>query len=63
MKKVTRNNLIRLVYMKKNYQKTGNQEMLEKINNFTENVINKDKRYYHKLKSYDLPSEMLAYLV
>lgn len=63
MKKVTRNNLIRLVEMKKEYLKTNNQELLKEINSYIDEVINKDNHYYRKLSSYIFSSEMLNYLM
>ncbi len=63
MKRVTKNNLIRLVRMKKQYEKTGDEELKRKINEYVENVINKDKRYYSKLSKYKLDYEMIKYLI
>lgn len=63
MKQVTRNNLIELVEMMKECQKTKNQKLKNMINDFIENVINKDKKYYSKLKSYNFDNEILKYLM
>lgn len=63
MKKVTKNNLIKLVEMKKSYLETKDQELLKEINTYIEEVINKDSHYYGKLSSYNFPSEMLDYLM
>lgn len=63
MKRVTKNNLIKLVEMKKSYLETKDQELLKEINTYIEEVINKDAHYYGKLSSYNLPSEMLDYLM
>lgn len=63
MKKVTRNNLIRLVEMKKEYLKNNDQELLKEINFYIDEVINKDNHYYRKLSSYNFSSEMLNYLM
>lgn len=63
MKKVTRNNLIRLVEMKKEYLKTNDQELLKEINFYIDEVINKESHYYRKLSSYKFSSEMLNYLM
>ena len=52
MKRVTKNNLLKLVDMMKEYQETKNQKLKNIINDFIENVINKDKKYYSKLKNY-----------
>jgi hypothetical protein len=63
MKKVTKNNLIKLVEMKKRYIEKPNPELLKEINSFIENGINKDKRYYSKLSSYGFDSETIKYLM
>ena len=33
------------------------------IDDFTDNVINKDKRYFSKLQSYDFDEEIIKYLI
>lgn len=63
MKRITRNNLLKLVDMMKEYQKTKNQNLKITINDFIDNVINKDKHYYKKLKSYNFENEILEYLM
>lgn len=65
MKRVTKNNLLKLVEMKKKYIEDDGQdkELLKEINNFIDNVINKDKSYYSKLKSYNFDNETLEYLM
>ena len=63
MKRVTKNNLLKLVDMMKEYQETKNQKLKNIINNFINNVTNKDKKYYSKLKSYNLKNEILKYLM
>lgn len=63
MKRVTRNNLIKLVEMKQKYEKIKEEELLTKINEYVENIINKDKRYYHKLLSYQFDNETIKYLI
>lgn len=63
MKKVTRNNLIKLVDIMKEYQETENEKLKIIINDFIENVINKDKKYYSKLKSYNFDNEIIKYLI
>lgn len=63
MKRVTKNNLLKLVDMMKEYEKKPNTEMLHQINNFIDNVINKDKHYYRKLSSYGFDNEILKYLM
>ena len=61
MNKVTKNNILKYIKMKKEYEEKPTQELLEKINDFTDNVINKDKRYYRKLYSYNLFNDDLKY--
>ena len=68
MKRVTRNNLLKLIDWKKEYIEKKEKgikdiELLEKINNYIDNVINKDRRYYHKLLEYDFTNEQLEYLL
>lgn len=63
MKRVTKNNLIKLVEMKKRYNEKPNPELLREINEFIENGINKDERYYSKLSSYNFDNETLNYLL
>lgn len=63
MKRVTRNNLLRLMDMMKEYQENQDNQLLDSINQFVENVINKDTRYYSKLQTYDFDNEILQYLM
>ena len=71
MKRVTKNNLLKLVDMMKEYQETENEKLkitinnfIENvINNFIENVINKDKKYYSKLKNFNFDNEIIKYLI
>jgi len=65
MKRVTRKNLLKLVDMMREYeeQKTKDKRLLQQINEFIENVINKDKSYYSKLSKYNLTNEELEYLI
>lgn len=63
MKRVTRNNLLKLVDMMKQYKETENEKLKTTINDFINNVINKDKRYYTKLKNYNFDNEILKYLM
>lgn len=63
MKQVTKNNLLKLVDMMKEYQETKNADLKNIINDFIENVINKDKHYFKKLKSYNFKNEILEYLM
>lgn len=61
IKRVTKNNILRYIDMKKEYEKTQDALLLEKINKFTDEVINSDKHYYHKLYNYNLSEEQLKY--
>ena len=63
MKQITRNNIIKLIKMMKEYQKTENQKLKNMINDFINNVINKDRKYYSKLKNYNFDNETLKYLM
>lgn len=64
MKRVTKNNLLRLVELKKQYlENESNKEILQIINEFIDNVINKDKKYYSKLASYNFDEQTLRYLL
>lgn len=63
MKRVTRNNLLKFVELRKEYEKSEDTKLLDVINNFIENVINKDKRYYSKLSTYNFDNETLKYLM
>lgn len=68
MKKITKNNLLKLVEMKKkfiNKKEKGeiDEKLKNEINEFIENVINKDEHYYRKLSSYKFDNETLDYLL
>lgn len=65
MKKVTKNNLLKLIDLKKDYieGEEKDKELLQIINNFISNVINKDRKYFNKLRSYDFNSDQLKYLI
>lgn len=45
------------------YIQTKDDEILEVINDYITNVINKDKHYYSKLKSYNFSNDILKYLL
>ena len=64
MKRVTRNNLLKLIDMMRDYeeQKEKDKQLLRQINDFIDNVINKDRRYYNKLTKYNFTNEQLKYL-
>ena len=51
MKKLTKNNLLKLVGLKKEYEETKDSDILKAINDFITNVINRSDRYYSFLSS------------
>lgn len=63
MKRVTRNNLLKFVEIRKEYEKSNDIALLDLIYDFIENVINKDKRYYSNLSNYNFDNETLKYLM
>lgn len=63
MKRVTKNNLLKLVAKMKEYQKTQDKQLFIEINNFIDKIINKDKKYYAKLSSYNFPNDIIVYLI
>ena len=65
MKRVTRKNLLKLIDMMKEYeeQEKKDKQLLQQINDYIDNVINKDKRYYSKLNKYNFTNEQLKYLL
>lgn len=62
MKRVTKQNLLRFVEMKKEYLKEPTEKKLKEINLFVE-AINNDKHYFSKLKSYNFENDVLNYLM
>lgn len=62
MKRITKQNLLRFVEMKKEYLKEPTEKKLKEINLFVE-VINNDKHYFSKLKSYNFENDVLNYLM
>ena len=65
MKRVTGKNLLKLIDMMKEYeeQEKKDKQLLQQINDYIDNVINKDKRYYSKLSKYNFTNEQLEYLI
>lgn len=65
MKRVTKNNLLKFVEMVKTYQEQEEKDtnLLEQINQFIDEVINKDKHYFKKLYSYNFTEEELQFLL
>lgn len=66
MRSVTKNNMLKFIELKKQYIKLKDKdisdlELLNIINDYTDNVINKDKRYYSKLSSYEINKNDLIY--
>ncbi len=65
MKRVTRKNLLKLIDMMREYkeQEEKDKQLLQRINDFIDNVINQDRRYYNKLSKYNFTNEQLKYLL
>jgi hypothetical protein len=63
MRTVTRDDLLKLIAQKKRFEITQSPRLRAKINIYIEEVINKDKRYYSKLTSYNFNNEQLKYLL
>ena len=65
MKRVTRKNLLKLIDMMREYKKQEekDKQLLQRINDFIDNVINQDRRYYNKLSKYNFTDEQLKYLI
>lgn len=68
MKTVTKENLLQLIALKKEHAEKKEDgikdaDLLQQINSFIDDVINRDKRYYRKLQSYDFTSDQLRYLL
>lgn len=59
MKEVTKQNMLRYLEMREEYKQTHDKELLKEINKFIEEVINKDKHYYSKLRSYNFSKEQI----
>jgi len=57
--------LLKLIDMMKEYeeQKEKDKQLLRQINDYIDNVINKDKNYYSKLNKYNFTNEQLKYLL
>lgn len=63
MKRVTKNNLLIFISWIKDYEESESDQLKKDINNFIENVINKDRRYYNKLLNYNFSNDQLKYLM
>ena len=63
MMRVTKNNLLILISWMLEYEKNESEQLKNNINNFIDNVINKDKRYYNKLLDYNFNNDQLKYLI
>lgn len=59
MKRVTKKNMLRYLKMREEYKQTHNKKLLKNINKFIDNVINKDKHYYSKIKSYNFNEDQI----
>lgn len=60
--KVNYNNIKLFIELKKQYYSNYNNELKKEINRFIDDVINKDKRFYSKLSSYNLSNNELNYI-
>ena len=58
MKRVTKNNMLRYIEMRIEYKKTRDRQLLKQINDFI-SVINKDRHYYSKIRSYNFSEEQI----
>lgn len=63
MKRVTKNNILKYIQLKKEYEIEKDSQLLEEINRFTNEVINKDKKYFSKIYSYNLNKKDLIYVI
>ena len=63
MKRVTKNNLLILLSWMKDYEKSESDQLKKDINNFIDNVINNDDRYFSKLLEYNFNNDQLKYLI
>lgn len=63
MKRVTKNNILKYIQLKKEYEIKKDSKALEEINRFTNQVINKDKKYFNKIYSYNLDKKDLRYVI
>ena len=54
---------MKLIKMKKQYIETGNKELLNEINDYIDNVINRDKHYFSKIHKYKFSREELRFLI
>lgn len=59
MQRVTKQNMLRYLDMREEYEQTFDKELLKKINKFIDEIINEDKHYYSKLKSYNFSNDQL----
>lgn len=60
---VTKNGVLKFLKWCKQYEVKPTKNLKTKINNYIKNVINKDKRYYSKISSYNLNVDDLKYLL
>lgn len=66
MKKLTKNNILKFIELKKAYETEENEQKKEvlkiKIENFIK-VINSDKKRFTKLYSYNLNNDEILYIL
>ena len=61
--RIVRGMIMKKIEIENERNTLSNKEFLNIINDFIDNLINKDKRYYSKLKSYNFNNEILKYLM
>lgn len=62
MKRITKNNILKLIDLKLQYKEKPEESLLQEINIFIDEVINKDKRFYSKIQKFNLSEEQLEIL-
>lgn len=62
MKRITKNNILKLIDLKLQYKEQPEESLLQEINIFIDEVINKDKRFYSKIQKFNLSEEQLEIL-
>lgn len=60
---ITKNGVLQFIKWRKQYEVKPTKNLKTKINNYIDNVINKDKYYYSKISSYGINENDLKYLL
>ena len=63
MKRLTKNNLLKLIELKKAYESGHDAAVLKMINSYISNVINRSNHYFTFLSSCNFTTEQLRYLL